>query len=221
MIKAHKHLIGIAVLIFLLLPCSAPAQQQTTDQLKNPSDNQITIFRALRHLPCRTEGGAGCHDLKYRGRTLEFDVTAQTKNNAGLETTNYTIDMTTLPTITYECMSKRHWSGIVSWKSDECGFKAGGQDTSPEVARLLSSPHDAPGDFVARALNRVHEFSLQTNSPLNNFSQAAAAWRALPQRPPLLDAVRVQRLLAEDALKQGQPYMALYYYETGLEKDLL
>jgi regulator of sirC expression with transglutaminase-like and TPR domain len=62
---------------------------------------------------------------------------------------------------------------------------------------------------------------LQPEQPVAHFHEAATSWRALPQRPAISDAVRVQRMLAEDAIKQGQPYMALYYYEVGLEKDPL
>jgi hypothetical protein len=215
----HRSLVRAALSTAILMVGSSLAQQQQPVQLKMPSDEQVTIFRALRNLPCRAHGGLGCHDVQYRGRTIEFDVTMQTKN-AAAETTHYVIDLTTLATITYECIDKR--TGAIH--KDICDVRVGGQKSPPEVAAMFGycgSRYSCENFFLAKMLNRVREFSLQTNSPLHNFSQAAAAWRALPQRPPISDAVRVQRMLAEEALKQGQPYMALYYYESGLEKDPL
>jgi regulator of sirC expression with transglutaminase-like and TPR domain len=49
------------------------------------------------------------------------------------------------------------------------------------------------------------------------FPQRAAAWRALPSKPPLPEEVREKRLLAEDAVKHHKPEEALDYYEAGLD----
>jgi regulator of sirC expression with transglutaminase-like and TPR domain len=51
---------------------------------------------------------------------------------------------------------------------------------------------------------------------LNQFREQAAAWRALATKPPLPDAVRIQRIAAEDAIKNNHPDAAMGYYETGL-----
>jgi tetratricopeptide (TPR) repeat protein len=53
------------------------------------------------------------------------------------------------------------------------------------------------------------------------FQKRAAAWRALPTRPPISDEVRQYRLLAEDALNQKQFENAAAAYEAGLEIDPL
>jgi tetratricopeptide (TPR) repeat protein len=53
--------------------------------------------------------------------------------------------------------------------------------------------------------------------PLREFSQRAAAWRALATKPALPETTRVRRLMAEDALKNQKPEEALKYYEQGLE----
>jgi regulator of sirC expression with transglutaminase-like and TPR domain len=53
----------------------------------------------------------------------------------------------------------------------------------------------------------------------NQFRQQAAAWRALPTKPPLPDAVRIQRIAAEDAIKNSHPDAAMNYYEAGLALD--
>ena len=216
----HRILILTALIILIFIPEATLAQQQPA-QLKMPSNEQVTIFRALRNLPCRThDAGQVCHDLQYRGRTIDFDFTTQKKNSLS-ETTHYTIDLTTLAKVTNECKQKRHWSGIVSYKYTGCDFLVGGQTPSRDLAVLLQSFRTRDNNFDAACLNRLHEYSLQPEQLVAHFHEAAAAWRALPQRPPISDAVRVQRLLAEEAIKQGQPYMALYYYEVGLEKDPL
>jgi hypothetical protein len=49
------------------------------------------------------------------------------------------------------------------------------------------------------------------------FQPKAAAWRALPSKPAVSDAVRQQRLLAENAFKQQQFSEAAAAYEAGLE----
>jgi tetratricopeptide (TPR) repeat protein len=51
------------------------------------------------------------------------------------------------------------------------------------------------------------------------FQRRAAAWRALPVRPPLSEAVRKQQLLAEDAYNQKQFEVAAAAYDSGTEFD--
>jgi tetratricopeptide (TPR) repeat protein len=51
------------------------------------------------------------------------------------------------------------------------------------------------------------------------FQKMAAAWRALPARPPLSEAVRKQQLLAEDAVNQKQFEAAAAAYDAGTEID--
>jgi hypothetical protein len=69
----------------------------------------------------------------------------------------------------------------------------------------------------AAAINRLIEFARNPSHPLRNFTQQATAWRALPTKPPIPEAVRVQRLMAEDSVKEKKPASALIYYERGLE----
>jgi regulator of sirC expression with transglutaminase-like and TPR domain len=52
---------------------------------------------------------------------------------------------------------------------------------------------------------------------LRTFTQRAAAWRALATKPPIPEDVRVQRLLAENAIKENNPGEALNHYENGIE----
>jgi len=68
----------------------------------------------------------------------------------------------------------------------------------------------------AAALNRLHVLANDNGAALNQFREQAAAWRALATKPPLPDAVRIQRIAAEDAIKNNHPDAAMDYYETGL-----
>lgn len=68
----------------------------------------------------------------------------------------------------------------------------------------------------AAALNRLHVLATDNGAAWNQFRQQAVAWRALPTRPPLPDAVRIQRIAAEDAIKNSHPDAAMDYYEAGL-----
>jgi tetratricopeptide (TPR) repeat protein len=68
----------------------------------------------------------------------------------------------------------------------------------------------------AAALNALMRSPLTLSFNADAFHKQAAAWRALATKPPLPDDVRVQRLLAEDALKNRKPGDALKCYEAGL-----
>jgi tetratricopeptide (TPR) repeat protein len=62
---------------------------------------------------------------------------------------------------------------------------------------------------------------LHTALAFREFQQKAAAWRALPAKPPISDDVKQHRLLAEDAYQQKQFDTAAAEYEAGLEIDPL
>ena len=66
------------------------------------------------------------------------------------------------------------------------------------------------------ALKRLATFAADPKDPEHDFPARAAGWRALASKPPLPDAVRIRRLMAEDAIKNQKPEEALNYYEQGL-----
>jgi tetratricopeptide (TPR) repeat protein len=70
-------------------------------------------------------------------------------------------------------------------------------------------------DFAA-ALNSLRR-AVAAQHPPSDFHQQAMAWRALAAKPPLPGNVRVELLMAEDALKEKQPEQALNHYESGLK----
>lgn len=71
-------------------------------------------------------------------------------------------------------------------------------------------------DFVA-ALNGLRVMALTRQISSSDFPSKAAAWRAMDPKPPIPEEVRVNRRLAEDAVKNNKPEEALRYYEAGLE----
>jgi len=68
----------------------------------------------------------------------------------------------------------------------------------------------------AAALNSLRKLALAPQAESQGFHEKASDWRALSVKPPLPDDVRVQRLMAEDAVKNNRPAEALNYYEAGL-----
>jgi tetratricopeptide (TPR) repeat protein len=75
------------------------------------------------------------------------------------------------------------------------------------------------GERFAAALNALKRSPLLSNFNPDAFRQQAAAWRALPTKPPLAPEAGLRRSLAEDAIKNNQPGEALRFYDEGLSLD--
>jgi hypothetical protein len=116
--------------------------------------------------------------------------------------------------------------GFLGWFSDE------------SVGYGHKAPDDNAAQAFARAMNSLRLFARSYDSSRGlpppcfadketqtlfwrEFQKRAAAWRALPSRPPLSEAVRKQLLLAEDAVNQRQFEAAAAGYDTGTEIDPL
>jgi tetratricopeptide (TPR) repeat protein len=134
---------------------------------------------------------------------FEFDATLQ---NSGRE--HFKVDLRSLESVF--ARKRRFRLGYTYGLTDEAG-----RDISSPLDRLNYDA--AVAESLAAALNRLREFAGDKGAKLREFTQRAAEWRALPSKPPVPEEVRVQRLLAEDAIKQNKPGEALNCYETGLE----
>ncbi len=147
--------------------------------------------------------------IQFAKDSIEFDgVDAKGRKK------HYRIDPKTFQSVSSKC----HRYG-------SCDLKADSQDR--DTRKLVGLLHlDANGDFqgdvlrnaaeaLTAAVNRLHALAVDDRAVL--FPQQVATWRALNQKPPLPEAVREQRVLAENALKEKQPEEALNYYEAGLE----
>lgn len=93
-----------------------------------------------------------------------------------------------------------------------------------EAGKDLPEPFDhllwydlGTAELFANAINHLRDMTGEQGMALRNLPQAAEAWRALSQKPPVPEEVRGQRLLAETAFKEGKLEKALYHYERGLE----
>jgi hypothetical protein len=96
-----------------------------------------------------------------------------------------------------------------------------GRDPSFEVGvcqRAENKPECMTGvNQYIDAFNWLRTYARDADSPLRTFPQRAAAWRALATKPPIPEKVNVQRLMAEDTIKDNKPYDALNYYELGIQ----
>ncbi len=214
--------------VLTALPVFAAATAQSQEATYNPAN--ISHWRAQRYITVVVNhesfylaysamvAGALIQpaSLTFTPETVEMDADVKgfwnPKSHSGR---HVVIELKTLEAVSASCT--RNW----------CAFKSeSGRALAPPLGQIhiLPGPKDAPGDrdhgakLFAAALNRLRVFVADTNSPLRDFSQRAAAWRAQNPRPPLPDDIRALRLLAEDAVKQKQPAEALNYYEMALEK---
>ncbi len=141
-----------------------------------------------------------------------FEFNAKYSNYKGFQ--HYQVDLATLPRV----FPKRGFGGVYRLK-DEAG-----NDLPKPLDHLWWHPHyqhaQENAELVAKALNRLRYMAGDHGimAP-RNFSQAVTLWRTLPQKPPIPEAVREQRLLAETAFKEEKLADALYHYEKGVEID--
>jgi len=221
-----RKLAALAIFILTLL-CGIEAVSQS---IEVPSADQMTIWRARRVLTSGPEFGTTRRHLRIERSSLhitpesiEFDVS----NPKEATRQHYSIDLRTLEDCPAEC--KDHHRVFFCTLN---GAKSPVDDdsllgllfyTGPLYKMCFSSDCWAltteDGQLFVSAVNRLRAFARDSASPLRNFNQQAAAWRALPSKPPLPEEVRLQRLLAEDAIKNKKPAIALFHYEHGLEID--
>lgn len=94
-------------------------------------------------------------------------------------------------------------------------------DAGPDPAHPLHSCVTTMCKELAQgyvgALNQLREFAMNPNEPIRRFHELAAQWRSQATKPPLPEAIRIQQLLAEDDVKNNNPYKALHDYEVGIE----
>jgi tetratricopeptide (TPR) repeat protein len=105
------------------------------------------------------------------------------------------------------------WPGTPRYTLDENDARAfaNAMNTLRLYARNFDSSRGLPPVCLADKEEKDHIFA--------EFQKRAAAWRALPARPPLSDAVRKQQLLAEDAVNQKQFETAAAAYDAGTQID--
>lgn len=151
--------------------------------------------------------------------SIEFDGADADSKNGGKH--HYRIPLTSIGSVSVQCDSVGCTLSDVAGKLLRTSTADGNlyfHDNIKEPgqrATCSSRCHKIALDF-ATALNSLHALALGQASP-TDLHQQAMAWRQLATKPPLPEEVRVQRLLAEDAVKNKKPEEALSFYETGLD----
>ena len=190
--------------------------------------NEVSIWQARRTLTIKPKNenvdGGMYLPIRFSADSFEYDVNSK----KGPETVR--IDLLTAPAVKVKCRND-------CWITEESG-SSNPRNINPGLDRFLVTQHwrDAGANdkhlwvatcystdcvhavetYVA-AFNRLRAFAQDASSPLRTFTQRAAAWRALATKPPIPEEVNVQRLMAEDAIKENKPDEALHYYENGIE----
>lgn len=222
MMLNSRKLLALPVLILLLFPIIAIAQSAA-----NPvSDSQsMTVWQARRAI---VEGqfvrGVVKHHLfsvegksfHFTGDGIEFDV-----NSPSGDTQRYRIDLKSVEEVSFKCQPAECWltdgSGKALYKEKGNALGTLWWDKADTNSSVCSTQCRREVELFAAAINRLRAFANDNGAAWSQFQQQASAWRALTTKPPLSEAARVQRLLAEDAVNQKQPEEALNYHEEGLK----
>ena len=204
-------LVLISILAAIAQPSAPAADTMTAGQARRAIIESSTFMRVWAN----QSGGSRVdrNSIRFTSDTFEYDVTTDN----GRE--HHTVDLKTVEVFDIVCQKV---GGTCIWKHD-----AVKQSPTQENANTLNIWWNDP-DYHCReecvqaaknfaaALNRLHVLANDNGAAWNQFRQQAAAWRALSTKPPLPDAVRIQRIAAEDAIKNSHPDAAMDYYEAGL-----
>jgi hypothetical protein len=156
------------------------------------------------------EGDSGSFRFSLDG--FEFDATPLGHRTSQ----HFKVDLTALPKISSKLEHPQHFGGTYRLKDET------GEDLPEPLNKLGWDGQDQQtADLVANALNHLRDMAGERGTALRNFSPAAAAWRTLSPKPPISEAVRAQRLLAETAINERKLPQALVHYERGVEIDPL
>jgi tetratricopeptide (TPR) repeat protein len=199
---------ALATLALMVMPAVHAADKPTESQSLTHS---MTVWQARRSVLASIASArtgrfgimADRSSFRWTIDGFEFDATLQ---NSSRE--HFKVDLKSLETVF--ARKRRFRLGYMYVLTDDAG-----RDLPSPLDRLNYDA--AVAESLAVALNHLRVFAGEKGAKLREFPQRAAAWRALPSKPPVPEEVRVQRLLAEDAVKQNKPGEALNCYETGLE----
>jgi hypothetical protein len=211
-----ENLVMIAALLLALTPRMATAQQPSPDTMSVVQARRVIIsglshdiaFLWMTHLK-----HVDPNSFHFAPDRIDFDVVASHG------TRHFTFDLTTLPEVKVDCI-KDYCKVIPTAKYGSFLSNVVWDDSKTMGWRTRCSQEcvGAAQTFAA-ALNSLRQFATTPHADTTgDFHQQAAAWRALANKPPLPEKVRVYRLLAEDALKNRKPEEAFKYYELGLQQ---
>jgi len=217
--RAVRSFATVIAFLFLLIPALEAADQAKTNTTSVPP---MTLWQARRAVVANSGMAyvqlsrfrlvqVDPRSLRFTAKAIEFDTIA-----AKIPSEHMMINL------------RQDGGASVKCNRARCDLTIGpGQGLPVSVPHLFwndnskvwscsSGCMQQANAFVA-ALNRLSAYASDEHDPLREFSQRAAAWRALATKPALPETTRVRRLMAEDALKNQKPEEALKYYEQGLD----
>jgi hypothetical protein len=217
--------IGLSFVLLLFMPLANAAQAGasvpvTATASISPDEARQAIIDAARLLFVPVTN-RGYEDIDRKSMHVSTSSAEFNGDRKGYGRGHYTIRFAALGCVFADCSSTACWI-----RSNPPGALARKQ-TGEAIDRLefvdpfknnqksttcLAECQKIAVNFAA-ALNSFHQLELLGPT----FHEKAAAWRALTTKPPLPDNVHLQRLLAEDALKNHKPGEALQHYEAGLK----
>jgi tetratricopeptide (TPR) repeat protein len=213
---------------------------ETSGQTKEPEPPPVSIWQARRLvsqdyatviMQNRRQVKIDRSTFRLSTDVIDFDI-ADVKNGARQ---HFTVDLKNLSSLSLHCATDKGRLGSGFWNcvpSTAEGkpltegllmlWEGGGYTDycislkAYQSAPRCASSHLYNAKLFGSALFRLHQYSSDPAAPLRNFTQLAAAWRALATKPPLPEEARVQLIMAEEAIKDKKPDLALIYYEKGL-----
>jgi len=214
--------ITVLLVMILMIASMAMAQQQPVPEMSY-RQAQRAIKTAMSYATASdARSGMGPLDqnsVRLTQGTLEFDAKG----------VHFTIPFKEFRTLTVKCDEdyfcrlqeeggKKHWllTDYNARKRQVGIFFGYGRGKICSQAQKRDECMNAAAQFVA-ALNSLHNYALRPTTLDEDFQKQATAWRALAEKPALPDAVRVRRMMAENAVKNKKPEDALKYYAQGIE----
>jgi tetratricopeptide (TPR) repeat protein len=230
---------GFPVSAKLDLTTGVPDTQTARDQVaawqRQLTPAPIPIWKAQRMVSKTLEHGGYRWMVKLPSEVqigdtaVEFfahtDEYHQREYPAGKET----IDLTKIGALT-TYSQRRPYNYYAADSSDMCErgpcycTLAQPNHPKPPILDIMCWNNAFDAHAFVSAMNRLRAFArgeADKDADWRNFQQKAAAWRALPTKPPLSEEVRRHRILAENAFKEKQFDTAVEHYEEGLDIEPL
>lgn len=219
----------LGVMLMLITALSSAQKASPNPSSSSSHSDSMTLWQARRIVamgnPAWTAWGVERKSFRFTSDSFEFVA-----SRLAVRGEHFNVDLKKLDAVSMRCKSAllngNNWCTLTNAAGKSLKYDGRGDKGTPwqlyyetwaDALRSCSSRCIEAANSFAAAINRLREFAIATESPLHTFTQRAAAWRALPSKPPVPEEVRLQRLLAEEAVKQNNPAEALHRYETGIE----
>ena len=207
--RAVRSFAAVIALLFLLIPALEATEQAKTNTTSAPS---MTLWQARRAVVAGLSARGyrllvDPRSFRFTLDDFEFDAVVYKKHQQ-----HYKVDLRTLEPV----FAQRRGLG---WGNEHVLRNQAGRDLAYPLSEKGFGEGDpaAAAGSLAAALNCLRAFAGKASDPFRTFTQQAALWRALTNKPPLPEEVRVRRMLAEDAVRNNKPEDALNLYELGVQ----